>query len=1545
MASANASITDLKQACARQFADRPTLRQVTSQQVFALLLARLPSLAGVQPMLTDANPLRLIRPAQHSPSWQTQPLVDVVLQALLDGTPLDLRGAEPRGHFLGLADPYRFRGSDSTFDTLSLNEASDAFNALLLALPEHFRQAQIDYWNSQPCAATDDCGVSQHRWMQQALRTALLGNVRSPELSDDARMCLYDLLSGRTDSMQVSAIEVTLSLAGQERLEVLADLLVSLERDERHLLLWCSPSGRVDVYASFEDFSLDLRDRLALRHDFDRLIWSLHPLSGDPFLQQSGLLLGWLLQQIESPPWQAIASLEQMEAWFAQASDPSAVFFEQVFFEGPAPVLPGWLAQASSQDRFEYQVAMLDMAVEQAQSKGATSLDGVPDLHTYASQRLREQMLADYPQEANYFADDLILTVQDALGVPGGAAIGAGDGVVSQRNLSLTDLAIGNLGALGHGSIVAIRHRENQLIMGWMNADYLKALVAKVDIGGHYPQHVSALLDDPLARRERIRCHAREWRMQLLFDALRLKVEGGLWREAWQALAEFCRSGRDLKVNVDIAPLAFKVPGHRPGDTVRGMFVIRLHRPNAWLLYCPYERSNPLRAFAEPGALVAGVRGDATLQQRVLSWLGEAARGIYQDGGFLRPRRITGWTHTAAGLLVPLYEVVELASAKPAELKFRPWLVDVDAHLFGAKQQMLIELADRQSVSNAQRRWSALLEAGGLLFNVLTPVLRGPVAVVAWLVSTLVALGNDLQRLGESEAQRSMALMDIVGNLSILLAHSRLPQVTPAQSAVPIPALIDAVAGRQAVQAPVVKRALAPAQASPLMFPTGWGPGPAAQLRALQELVATVDLSGVGEDSDGFYRKDGQRYVELLGERFEVRQFNHDVRMVGPGGQLGPWLWRGEQWKIRTGFLGGMPKPGRTSKMQAELDRIDQQVSASMTDGDAIRPQITEKTLNVIALEGKLNLQEKSLAQLQQGAGTLTAEQLDKLVTHHKAGIASKQAHLSDERKALTRMMEQAVAHDRTILTQMPRLLELQRKPGIRGGFNADAAQRFLETARRNVVVYSCNILGELKLQAGYPELHRISQLLKGEPITSVHAEYQVYRNLLRETVGVQARMIQASIDLDAFMAELPPEAVMVAGTPAITKSKLLTSRQMTTVDIRFHQAMNYRDLVVDLNHPSEWRASYRYSQELAPPSLTSAASAHSQLLTGNVSAGDRIEILQNAWDEYSTAIINSIDIASHSAALVDADMLKCYAAELNALKLMVGEQLQEAVAEQDGVALPARYPVYVKSLARQLPVRTRKGELVVASWLDDERLEVRDAFTHDMLHRFEADGHGGWVEVVAGETAGPQPFTGEVLQLQAQAEQLLADQALVERKASEYIEGDVRGHILSGLVDDHLTRLRQVASDLQGVDEGLAEQARKLIELWSSRRTELLLALYDRTQHPDAEALSFMHQQGLVRVDYQGPRKQLRDGSAVDEYLIRRLPHPGDSKGRTLWVAHFHFANLTDSATDFTRGHLKTWRQRFYGSADAQKLALRGERIHRGPLTYAQARGIIPFR
>ncbi|MFJ4452382.1 hypothetical protein ACIP1G_00610 [Pseudomonas sp. NPDC089392] len=144
MSSTEIPTFDFRQAVARQFAGRPTLRQVTGEQLLQVMLAELPWLADVTPALTTAEPLMLDSPAPDTPYWATQPMLDRVLQALLDPKPLSIEPLADGRHFnLAVTAAYRFAGSHSEFDTRQLTGLSRALNELVAHLPQRFAEAKL----------------------------------------------------------------------------------------------------------------------------------------------------------------------------------------------------------------------------------------------------------------------------------------------------------------------------------------------------------------------------------------------------------------------------------------------------------------------------------------------------------------------------------------------------------------------------------------------------------------------------------------------------------------------------------------------------------------------------------------------------------------------------------------------------------------------------------------------------------------------------------------------------------------------------------------------------------------------------------------------------------------------------------------------------------------------------------------------------------------------------------------------------------------------------------------------------------------------------------------------------------------------------------------------------------------------------------------------------------------------------------------------------------------------------------------------------------
>ena len=586
MSSSDTSTFDFKRAAALQFGDRPTLRQVVSEQLLALLLSELPWLALVEPTLPSADALMLDSPDPSTPYWSTEPLVDRVLQAMLQTNSVDLEPVDGRHHNLGLVDPYRFAGSDSAFDTRQLSGLTGPINDLIEQLPQHFCQAQLDYWRSQGSS-----GASRDQWLQLLLKTAVLRGLPLQGLDAQEQACIRGLIRGGRDQPAVSFVQTRLTTGSGHWDETLCHLLITGEWDERQVVLWCAPSGNVRGFPSLAAFALVLRDELAQRYSFDGLSWQRYPVEGNVFAQQVGLLLETLFTQVDRVRYGQLADVAALERLFAQMSDP-AQWFDRYPNDTPAVELPPGLSLSDGDDSMAYHAGLLQLALDQLDAESIPALDGIQGLADYTRQRLSEQMRLAYADDTS--PDDLMLQFFVARGVPGGAGTGTGGGepLVREGEKTLTEFAMGNLGALRGASVLRIRCANGADVPAWLDADAVNQLVRQIDIGGNYPAYVARQLDDPLQRAQRVRRFGREWRSALRFSALTSKLEGKLTDAGLQCVVDFCAGHVDPQTpRMALMPLAFRRQPHSgQHDNVRGMYVLFCVEPSRVLFYRPLYR-------------------------------------------------------------------------------------------------------------------------------------------------------------------------------------------------------------------------------------------------------------------------------------------------------------------------------------------------------------------------------------------------------------------------------------------------------------------------------------------------------------------------------------------------------------------------------------------------------------------------------------------------------------------------------------------------------------------------------------------------------------------------------------------------------------------------------------------------------------------------------------------------------------------------------------------------------------------------------------------
>ncbi|QJQ13154.1 hypothetical protein A3L25_028460 [Pseudomonas putida] len=1523
---------------AAQFATRPTLRQVLDAKLFSALVARYPKLASHFPE-HDSSEGFTVTLARNG-KIDLQSLATVLLDGVVQGRPVAFTeqhhlSAEPPAN--GLSEVIEHSGLQSL--NVQLHEMNAVFDEVLASLVEDFQRAQIDYWNAEARPNPDDAGVGRHRWMQQALRMALAGSVSRAPLEDDERALVNELLLG-VSGVQVTTLGFSWAVDEREQVFMPGDLLIEAERDERKLILWCTLSGAVKAFADVLAFSEALRDYSVGRGRADELTWRRYAFEGDAFMQQSGLLLNLLLDDVAQVKLSSMADGAELEAVMSVLTDPSRHFLNEDR-SGDIDVsstLPEWLLAASSRDRFEYQVALLDASIAQALSKGRSSLGGLQDLHSYAAERLRKQMLDDYPTEANYFPDDLILKVSiPDTTVDKDLPVTLKDG----GSLTLTELAIGHLDALSGGIISSISHKKNQLIMDWMNPVYISGLIERVDIGGNYPLHAAEVLNDRATLTERGKLFGREWRHGLLFDGLRAKVEGSLSESAWRALAEFCRSGRDLRVNVDIAPLAFRAdPDRRQVDEVACMYVIALTHPSVVLLYRPLYAQQTLLQYDDQGGLMNAIRQPGDLQDSVIAWLPEGARFIYAYGGFIEPH-----------LGRPIIDTSILPSpVAPPRLKLQNYLADIDVGMFASKRAALIELADRQTVSNAEHRWAVVKTFGWLFFDLVAPVLPGLLGRVAAVVGLLSPL---LEKTPASERGLSDTVMsaNLVATVAMALMHGRQGEIARAPQMIHAEPIYKALAPRDpAIWRPAeVVSTLETSigslreEVGPVSLGHGWGQGPVAQAKALAPYVADIDLTGATR-SDGLERVGERFYVVIDGNAYQVQHDDHGRRIVGPDGEHGPLLVDDGLWRIRTdGFLagGGGRREGRVPQQQ--YDHAVSQTTELLMELEQRQYETVRLSQECRRLSSELTVLNGMRDRFQQMPDQ-QAEQRARLVASTEEKIATKKGEYREVSIQFVSDLRNTIGRNKRLVSLLDTAAELKaRYSRLTSRIALEVIQQSRLEAYAEIVRCSENMLHQLLQNAEPGEVYRLEDELVGRTISEVEGQYLEYKRRILGLVEITKQVVEASANLDEFIVLVPEDHVMSSvldenGQPN-TLGRLVTKRTVTTLDMQLGQAMFHAELSFNLEQEDAVnRADDR--RKLVSEALKVASNAHAQLLTSNLPPADRIEVLQVAWDEYSSAIINSIDMKRDVDPVVNRAMLEAFEQDMMALKQSANTLLVEATWELEGRTPSARraYPV---EQAQQFVVYGRDGQIAIGRQVDEGGAPVVEVTSRSgdmaVLKRFDRV-DGVWTERVPAPVV-PDRARAELV---GHALYLLSEDAPLERMIEQKARDGVSTRDLKSLLDDHIGQLRTHADALQS-GEGFTHG--KLVEKlssWTQRRQDLLIKVYSTTPYPEAEGLRYLHEQQRISIEYRGPRKVLKDNSSMDEYTIRLRDSKAGKPKKIIWAAHFHFASPDALPAEFTVGHLKTWEQRFLGPQDAPVLAERGQRLHRGRLTLAQASAVF---
>jgi len=1554
-------------AVTQQFATRPTLRQVVERHLHERLQEQFPALP------LDLPTLKLATPNQRR-GWDLRRLTDVVLEHLGNGTALNLtQVVDQRRCFLSQRPPSRL-----TYEANGPREPDMAVIERLIldlafTLPIAFQQTLATYWNGAA-----DTGSSRWQWLGDLLADTLkssasllpAGTPRNMLDSVTRQPDRRERQAGANGFVHAYCLEACVIRHGREARLLSSDLLLV----QGHQALLCQASGSVEPFASLEVFTQAWGQRLSQRLQVDKVVVRRYEPDGNLFDTQAALLLNQQLDDLEAIALPASDGVRSLEQRFALATDPSAAFVA-----APAPdpthqdaiqtALPAWLQSANAQQRFAYRQGLLEQARLQRLQAGASFLDGVESLPAFASRTLREQMRRDHPG-ASVEPDNLRLTFHVPVG-------DLHSGYLAPVTLGLTELAIKNLAAAPHGRMT-LQDTSGAALPAWLTEDYIlgekglfhstPGLIRQVDIGRRYPQQLRDLLlgDNPQVRR-RETLFGQALTVQLPHQALELAIRGQqgfsfLGYRYVKAVLHASAAGRVVDtLDIVMRPLAFARKPAAVPDIVGNMFIIEPRDIDAGpsILYRPLY-SDALQQFASRAALFDAIAQPGALQDSVLAWMSDKARPIYSHGGFRSPHilRFGQGDDTVQWPAPPPAQLVQEFNGSEVEGSLAQCLAtgNLTQYLYGSNARALVDLADRDAVSNAESRWAVLLEGGWLLFNaLLLPLLRGPALVAGWMVQLAVSLRHDMAALhGDDAAARELAWVDVLLNIGLILLHMA-PRQHPTLELPSEPALPATLA---ALQRPP---GLAPRPATPVeLGPVGLPAEPPAGdrtlvdfvhsnardasrrrlLEALRELhvpwpVPAPEPLDAGMFK-GLYRIDQQWHASVGGLLFRVNIAADlgEVWLIHPQKPQHPGfvLVRNAQgqWGLDLGLKlrGGGPK----NRLKAKLAHIDQQRTQASEEINRISDEVSGLIKRLQPIDQVLDAARQKFEQAHNALGLArtrlrSAPDDPARVAEHLASVAQR----SRARAGFQVFQERFDAAAAELLQQRRALIEAYgRMKAVDSRFDYEGQcveqyQSILATDEIRVSQLSSLYLATFVSEQG-------ESLIELQGSAQDVQALRYVNDLLETNFAVSERHAQAMIaiedTLEAMAARLK--------TGAAQRLNYLNGHPKRRFYNRLNATLESLDVLTELSidrtipasTPQEHYFLARHGH--LQSSLSALEDSHLDLLTTEgFTTTERKEVLTNLVRHYNRRLQIYQSLLELDSPLAHPRYMPLLIERLNTVRDSAEADLAALLREdeflppQPGAFKPVQAPSRTKRVFKSRDKGPLVGDLEPAQ--RDQpfpTIVTRNPITQQVSGRFMEHPNEGWVEIVEARPSRPAepPQAPALSTLRAQAQRLLEEVPAIERsidfqkrKLSDPTRRDdlnprdwhdMLAHQAERL-DSVATELSSHAADKPDVLQTVERLRLRAEDLRTQGRQHCIEGY--KAQRPRQENIEFLRAHAAVDIGLvHGPQRTAAK-DYVSEFAVREK-----NRLTVLWYAHFHYSQADSPPGAYTAAHLKRPEQRF---------------------------------
>ncbi|WP_166357846.1 dermonecrotic toxin domain-containing protein [Pseudomonas akapageensis] len=1510
----------LARAVRDQFSPRPTLRSVATQLLHSTLQERFPDLA------LDMSTVKLVEPDDRS-GWTARLLIDVFMDVVANNATLHFSDEEGMAPFLAsrLSTPI-LEATDSL--DLDMQRVRSLLLELPQVLPIAYQQALIDYWKG-----TSDGTLARNQWLRDLLRDSLrAAGITTPELDADERAAIHEVVTypDRTarssiygeSHTRVYVVESSLLGSFGTVTHLSPDLLLTRFHNGRETVLLCKPSGSIEAFASMDAFGVAWEAQLGREYVVETASWRCYEPDDDVFGVQAELMLERVLADLQSirlPTDQGEADLEQLYAnvtspvaWFSTAPVPVPELLQKI-----QAALPDWLQQASAADRFAYRRHLSELASAQQQSAGASFLDGIPDIRSFAAQRLSTQISTDHALEPLYAVDKIQVSFAVPVGVPGGW------GFIAQRQMTLVDMALENLVGLPRGEMTVSR-TDGQTLPDWLTPQYLKALITQVNIGQVYPDLIKRyLVTDDVERSSRQKLFADQLRVQLPLLALQCKIRGeaGISQAGYRYIATVMNEGTELEGSqaaIVVRPLAFV---HSPGaaaDVVGNMFVIgpRAIDQGPHILYRPFARQS-LTEYTSRQSLYEAIKRPGELQRSVLNWLDDDVRPIYDNNGFEEPHinRIVldDWTPPLA--------------PPPATLSDR--IIDGDylQALFNANARALIELADRQSVSNAESRWGLFKEGGWLLFNTLLPFLRGPAAVAGWMLQLVSSLQHDFSALNSDDPrQKSAAVVDLLLNAGALLLHSgeyyhssvaplRLERVNDPRIAGPQPRASNnapAIASMQVTKGAIALPSVPVGDGHTVLdfswFGTHQGLTPTQRTSlasfkvAHPESLPAPQLTGAYA---GLYAIDQHWHALIGSDLFRVSVQPDGVVIVDPGNpaRFGPWLRSeaGARWALdlRLRLRGGGPKKNierfraqRTEEIKAlYLQYSEVQQKATLLEETvrkkvAILSKMREDNIDVTQISaGYIKDVETLLAWTNEGAAILrTVGEKEPQGPYKSLLIQTLQVAATNVRRLQSIRIHAFDALDFSAMEQSARAIKMKEGRAL-----------------------------------------SYQQLL----------DYEHFITLSKAAEELVGQMIATGLEMEKLM----EEGRQLGHEGDVIYNQEMAFRNEFGITGPHHMEVAYMDMLAELSLdrsetfvlPDPAYVTLRFTDG----ALHTAALSYVELqTTEGYSIDERLEVLVSVLDQCERVEELCRYFPDGRETFLRTEYFLRFITKLGELRARAEQDLATLIREiETPVAKsprartsPVKRPPHKPAQRRVIKTRNH-GALVgdvreAAPGDPGVIVDVRDPTNKKVIASYlEHRDEGVFVEI---QTRAPRPVsatpTRTVVQLSAEGSRLLAEKNEVVQRVESYMARSRRPVELEDILLQHARKLDDLANDLEAaIDLDAAEHTNETTQVTAlragaqalrQRGKEIRIELYKKSRYPTAESLAYLKQANEVLIARIGERVAT---DAPDDFLEKHWIRD-NTTNKVLWEAHFHYPAADTPRKEFSKGHLKLYDQRNLG-------------------------------